>query len=131
MDKLFKAKDDALYVITIDDDGCEIVVSQGIKRLGEIRLDYREDEGVRGEFCFFHITHLELGRCKGLGIGRACLEFHKRQFDMPLTAGYADRGQAEDGSHLTGDGVGFIARMREEGIVEPEADQDRFAEFDY
>ncbi|EPG8943774.1 hypothetical protein L4Z64_001178 [Pseudomonas aeruginosa] len=116
---LFQANDGNLYVIEVDEDGSEITVSRGVKRLGEIRLDRREDDFGRGEVEYFHITHLALERCKGLGIGRACLKHHIEMFGLPITAGSAHLGHAQDGSHLTGDGVPFIARMREEGIVEP------------
>ncbi|MNJ78614.1 hypothetical protein D3C77_764110 [compost metagenome] len=47
------------------------------------------------------------------------MEFHIEVFGMKLTAGVADRGEAPDGSHLIRDGVGFISRMREKGIVCP------------
>lgn len=119
MDKLFVAKDGNCYLLEIERDGCEIFVSRGIKRLGEIRLDYREGDVCHGQPDTFHITHLALDKCKRLGVGRACLEFHHEQYGCLLTAGYADGVPADDGSHLTGDGPGFIAAMRELGIVLP------------
>ena len=119
MDKLFAAKDGNIYLIEVEHDGCEINVSRGIRRLGQINLDYRCGDTKLGQADYFHITHLSLGKCKRLGIGRACLEFHKELYDCPLTAGYGGSGQAEDGSHLTGDGPGFIAAMRALGIVLP------------
>jgi ribosomal protein S18 acetylase RimI-like enzyme len=119
VDKLFLARDGNLYLLEIELDGGEIVVSRGIKEKGVIRLDYREGDPARGQPDTFHITHLALDNCKRLGIGRACLLFHQEHYGCPLTAGYADRGQAEDGSHLTGDRPGFIAAMRAQGIVLP------------
>lgn len=119
LNTLFQAKDGNLYVIAVDEDGYEITVSRGVTRLGVVRLDRREDDFGRGEVEYYHITHLALEPCKGLGIGRACLLHHIETFGLLLTAGYADRGPAADGSHLTGDGVPFMARMRDEGIVQP------------
>lgn len=103
MDMLFVAKDGNCYLLEIEMDGCEITVTRGSKRLGEIRLNYREGDAARGQPDTFHITHLALDKCKRLGVGRACLEFHLEQYGCLLTAGYADRGPSEDGSHLTGD----------------------------
>ena len=69
---------------------------------------------------YFHITHLELEKCKREGIGRRCLQYHKEIFDSPITAGPKCGSKQEDGSHLVGDGVPFIAKMRMEGIVCPD-----------
>ena len=38
-------------------------------------------------------------------------------FNSPLTAGNDNGTTSTDGSHLTGDGPGFIAKMKMEGIV--------------
>jgi ribosomal protein S18 acetylase RimI-like enzyme len=119
VDKLFAAKDGNCYLLEIEDEGCEITVSRGLKKLGTILLDFREGDAARGQPDTFHITHLALEKCKRLGIGRACLEFHREQFGCSLTAGSSHLGQADDGSHLTGDGPGFIEAMQALGIVLP------------
>jgi len=106
-----------IYEIEIDEDTHRIHVGKAGKRVGTIDLDEREDD-FSGEV-YFHICHLALDACKGRGIGQACLEFHKEIYDAPLTASRPNSGELPDGSHLTGDGVPFIARMRTKGIVAP------------
>ncbi|MEW5713547.1 hypothetical protein AB1462_14385 [Pseudomonas sp. SB113] len=119
MEDQFNASDGNSYMITIDDEGDVINVTRGGALVGNIRLDYRDDEDDTGAPDRYHITHLALDACKGLGIGQRCLELHRECFGFPLTAGYAGIGQSSDGSHLTGDGPAFIAKMRKKGIVCP------------
>ncbi|WP_248767869.1 hypothetical protein [Pseudomonas sp. MWU12-2345] len=116
MDREFYAADGKIYTITIDDEGEDISVTRDGKNLGKIRLEYREDGDGSA---YYHITHLALEACKRLGIGQRCLEIHKEAFCEPLTAGTSALGQFDDGSHLTGDGPAFIAKMRKKGIVAP------------
>lgn len=114
----FTGKKDGLsYTIRIDDEGEEITVERDGKKLGSISLAFHAGEDLAGSRDHYHITDLSLEQCKGQGIGRRCLELHKEEFDFPLTAGVADRGEAPDGSHLIGDGAPFISRMREEKLV--------------
>ncbi len=125
----FKATNRQLYVIQLDDFGEEIYVYQDGKKLGSISLrcikgdgDYMPD--------IYHITHLELEPCKGLGIGRRCLQFHKEVYDAPLTAGDDNGTTSDDGSHLTGDGLPFITQMRKEGIVSDNSIGNDYSHFD-
>lgn len=110
----FKANDGTVADISIGDDGEIISVSiDGVKK-GTIRLAYVDEPGGH----HYYITNLSLDSCKRKGIGRVCLQFHKKTFRAPLTAASPyDPSQQEDGSHLTGDGLPFIQKMREEGVV--------------
>lgn len=117
MEEQFIAKNGSSYLINISDDGDLIIVTKAGVGVGTISLDYRDDEEGSGDSSRYHITHLALDDCKGLGIGQRCLELHIEYFGFPLTAGYAGYGQADDGSHLTGDGPAFIEKMRKKGIV--------------
>lgn len=118
----FNAADGRTYVIEIDDDGVEITVSHQGQKLGTITLSRQEEGDDRHIHTYYHIINLSLDDCAGIGIGRRCLMFHREEFDAPITAGTANGQKMDDGSHLTGNGPGFIARMRELGIVEPAAD---------
>jgi len=130
----FLASDGQTYQIQIDDFGDEInVLFQGEKK-GSISLRL-----IEGDLPYppdvYHITHLALDSCSHRGIGRRCLQFHRELFDAPITAGSNNGTRCEDGSHLTGDGPGFIARMKAEGIVcddddRSEYDSDRFDDCD-
>lgn len=114
----FVAKDGQSYQITLDDFGEEISVSFNGKKLGQITLSLRDDGDERGGYEWFHITHLELDNCRGIGIGTRCLEFHRDVFQAAITAGRDDGQKPEDGSFLTGDGPAFIDAMRKKGLVE-------------
>ncbi|WP_460164288.1 hypothetical protein [Pseudomonas sp. S2_F03] len=116
MIKEFTARGE-IYEIEIDEDTHRIYVGKAGKRVGTIDIDERED-GFSGEV-YFYICHLALDACKGQGIGQACLEYHNEIYGGPLTAAMPNSGELLDGSHLTGDGVPFIARMRAKGIVAP------------
>ena len=113
----FKANDGKAYEILINDEGTEIAVALNNKILGTIELDYRERDFDDAPD-YYHVTLLSLDGCpSGVGIGRACLQYHKECFDAPITAGSDNGRKASDGSHLTGAGPGFIQKMREEGLV--------------
>jgi len=112
----FLASDGNTYKIQIDDPGDEInVLFQGAKK-GSISLRLIEGD-LPCQPDIYHITHLALDSCSHRGIGRRCLQFHRELFDAPITAGSNVGTKCDDGSHLTGDGPGFIARMKAEGLV--------------
>ena len=113
----FKANDGKTYEVTINDEGTEISVARDNIVLGTIELDYREAD-LDDDPDHYRITHLALEGCPpGVGIGRACLQHHRDCFDAPIIAGSDNGRKANDGSHLTGSGPGFIHRMRKEGLV--------------
>ena len=112
--KNFISKHGLKFQITIDDDGCEIAVSCSDKKVGSISLDEKCDPN---QF-YYYITDLSLEKCKNQGVGQACLEYHRELFDAPITAASEfNTEKISDGSHLIGDGVGFINNMRKKGIV--------------
>ena len=113
----YQAKNGLQYKIAIDDFGNEIEVYLDDKIVGSISLNCISDDEMYSECNIFKITHLALDNCKGVGIGRRSLELHIELFDSILTAGNAYDGRQSDGSHLTGDGPGFISKMRDLKIV--------------
>ncbi|WP_189410902.1 hypothetical protein [Neogemmobacter tilapiae] len=56
-------------------------------------------------------------RWKRQGIGREILLRVKAASDLPITASSNDGQRRDDGSHLTGDGPAFVAKMRQDGII--------------
>lgn len=117
----FRAKDGNSYTIKIDDEGERIEVSlQGVSH-GHILLEHRCDPPIEPEH--FYINDLALNKCRGKGLGEAALLFHIDQFDVPIVAAREHGPKREDGSHLIDDGVPFIRRMREKGIVCPEREE--------
>lgn len=114
----FKAKDGAVYTISIDDEGQCIEVVKGGEKLGHITLEFRCDWPIEPEH--YYINDLALDKCKGKGIGEAALIYHRECFDLPIVAAKNRGPNLNDGSHLIDDGVPFIRRMREKGIICPE-----------
>lgn len=112
----FSASDNCTYRIDIDAEGELIRVSYKSKFVGSILLRRLEVELPHLKD-YFYITNLSLDQCKHKGIGRKCLQLHKDIFDSPITASDSYGDRSDDGSHLTGDGPPFIARMIQEGIV--------------
>ena len=122
----FTSKSGQQYDIDVT-DGSEILVTKDGKKCGSILLSYRDCDGDD----YYHITNLGLEGCKGQGVGRQCLKLHKEMFGLPLTAGSDHNGKQDDGSHLTGDGPGFIKKMREEGIVCRERNYDDPRDYEF
>jgi hypothetical protein len=112
-------RNEKAYQLSIDSEGEEIEVRLKGELMGKILLSKRLDS-YRSEIEFFHITNLSLDNCSGIGIGTECIELHKETFSTNITAGSNNGLKDEDGSHLTGDGVKFIAKMRSKGLVLPE-----------
>lgn len=123
---LFTSQSGQLYEIDVT-DGSEILVTKDGKKCGSILLSCRECDDAD----YYHITNLGLEGCKGEGVGRQCLKLHKEMFDAPLTAGSSHSGKQDDGSHLTGDGPGFIEKMRKEGIVCRERNYDDPRDYEF
>lgn len=117
----FKAKDGRVYTISIDGEGESIEVVREGEKLGHITLEYRCDWPIEPEH--YYINDLAFDKCKGKGIGEAALNYHRECFGLPILAAKERGPKNNDGSHLIDDGVLFIRRMRENGIVCPEPEE--------
>ena len=51
------------------------------------------------------------------GIGRECIKLMNEHTGFPICAAQNNGRQNSDGSHLTGDAPGFVAKMEEEGLL--------------
>lgn len=112
----FVSKAGKTYEIDVDD--LLIRVSADGTAKGSIGFDFVEGMPERGMPHSYLIVDLALEGCKREGVGRECLRLHKEEFDAPIQAGPDDGSRPDDGSYLIDDGAGFIAKMREEGLVE-------------
>ncbi|MGA4111072.1 hypothetical protein ACI2T3_08565 [Ralstonia nicotianae] len=54
---------------------------------------------------------------KSCGIGQKILELMNEFTGGPIIAGNGDGRRSDDGSHLTGDGPSFVAKMRSKGLI--------------
>jgi hypothetical protein len=114
----FEPSPGEIYQIEIVDDGNRINVSRSGKVIGHIGLDERwPDYGP--QLHYFHICELSLEACKRRGVGKRCLELHKKTFNSPITAAGVNDPEQDDGSQLIGDGGLFIQKMRAHGLVLP------------
>ena len=121
----FLASDGNTYQIQIDEPRDEInVFFQGARKRS---ISFHLIEGdLPCQPDIYHTTHLALDSCSHRGIGRRCLQFHRELFDATTTAGSNDGTKCDDCSHLTGDGPGFIARMKAEGSVCEDDDRSKY-----
>lgn len=112
----FRLDDGGAIAIVLADDGSRIDVrTDDGQEIGH--ADLCEHDGV------YRLTWMFLDRAgpqfKHRGLGREALRFHKDYFGCPIIAADNDGIRRADGSHLTGDAPGFVAKMRAEGIIEP------------
>lgn len=103
--------------IQLADDYSEVVGRHNGSRIGAIsfRHDWGDEPGIPEHL---YITHLDISApyCYA-GIGSQMLEFVKSETGLPIVAADNDGIERGDGSHLTGDGPGFVAAMRRRGLV--------------
>ena len=108
----YKISNGNMVTLKISDDLFDIKFIVNGKELKDgFEFDQLENGG-------YYITHLYIPGYEHLGLGRAALEFFKEYTGEKLYAAPNDGFKRNDGSHLTGDAPGFVARMQEEGIIE-------------
>jgi hypothetical protein len=119
----FLAKDGNIYHIELD-DGEDIFVYDGDGgRVGSITMMHVNADDYKLP-SYYYIQNLDLHGCKRLGIGTEILRLHNKTFGEPITAANQFGPSMDDGSHLIHDGILFIEKMREEGLVCPEDGDD-------
>ena len=117
----YKLRNKRLVDITVDECDFSVVVTDAESgdKVGDMMFEFIEDTGHGS--CCLKLTWVYLDQAgsdyKYQGIGRRCLELVRQASGMEIVAAENDGQQQEDGSHLTGDAPGFVARMREEGLI--------------
>ncbi len=117
----FIAKDGNKYFIDLDDSQDITVFNSNKDNMGGICLLYIDNGCYKMNSCYY-VTGLDLKNCKRIGIGTEIFRLHKEVFREPITAASVHGPKMDDGSHLIDDGVPFIQKMRELGLVSPERD---------
>ena len=108
--------------ITVDefDNAVAVTDAESGKLVGEIEFRLIEGPG-KGLGDVLKLTSAYLDKSgpeyKGRGIGRRCLQLMREASGLEITASEFDGQRQDDGSHLTGDAPGFVAKMREEGLI--------------
>lgn len=112
----FVANDGNTYYIDLD-DGEDIIVFNSDKcKVGSVTFMHVNVDAWPLT-SYFYLQHLELESCKRLGIGTEIFRLHNEQFGEPITAANEIGPNMEDGSHLIDDGVPFVHKMREKGLI--------------
>lgn len=113
----YKVSDDMTVIVEMDGHDAVVSTSDG-DEVG--RFKFREIEYDYGPttHSYLHLCHMDLHGYKGLGIGRFCLQVVTQETGMVITASDpSDLQEKDDGSHLIGDGPGFVRAMQREGLI--------------
>lgn len=115
----FVAKDGNKYTIDLNDGEDIHVYNADNQRVGSIAMMHVNADDYELP-SYYYIQNLALNGCKRVGIGTEILRLHNEYFGEPIAAANEFRPSMDDGSHLIDDGIAFIAKMREKGLVCPE-----------
>ena len=119
MSNFFMCKNGLMVEITIDEDAdySATVTGPDREKLGEISFHLYDDDGGYLKLTWMHLEG-NGARWIRQGIGRETLLRVKKASGYAIAAGSNDGHRQNDGSHFTGDAPSFVAKMREEGIIE-------------
>ena len=115
----YRCKDGRDVHIYIDDemDFLTTIRDGEGREIGRFEFDWIDD--LDGDYLKLRWAYLDVidssYRCKG--IGRECLKRVKEFSGFEIVAEDHDGVQRDDGSHLTNDAPGFVARMRRERLI--------------
>lgn len=112
----YQISDGQIITIRLEDVWGEMSFWKGKTKIGD-----------GDDFVFIEIEHLPnsylLARMyvpiKNKGLGRAAIEFFKEIEGATIYCRPNDGRVRNDGSHLTEDALGFVAKMIQEGLIEP------------
>lgn len=126
----FTAKDGKKYFIELDDGENITVFDSNQGRVGSITLMHVNEDDWKLP-SYFYLQNLDLKGCTRLGIGTEVFRLHNEIFGEPITAANEFSPRMDDGSHLIDDGIPFVAKMREKGLICAEANNEEFMDDDY
>ncbi len=125
----FIAKDGNKYYIDLDDGEDVTVFDSNNCKVGSITLLHVNKDGWPLP-SYFYVHDLALNGCKRLGIGTEVFRLHNEIFGESITAANRFGPRMDDGSHLIDDGIPFIAKMREKGLICAETGDEGFMDDD-
>lgn len=126
----FTAKDGNKYYIDLDDGEDISVFDRNKSLVGSITLMHVNEYDWNLP-SYFYLQHLGLDKCKRLGIGTEVFRLHNEVFGEPITAASEFGPKMDDGSHLIDDGIPFVRKMREKGLICAEPGNEEFLDDDY
>ncbi|ATG20937.1 hypothetical protein CO705_14190 [Ralstonia pickettii] len=116
--RTFRDKNDREISLELDEDSLIVKATHNGTLIG--KMEFVEIEQDRGPSAYKLIwMYLDMAgpEYKSCGIGQKILELMNEFTGGPIIAGSGDGRQSDDGSHLTGDGPGFVAKMRSRGLI--------------
>lgn len=116
-ERLIELHDGEKIKLTASDD-LTITISSITKKvmIGEFDFNFIDDDNGG----FYKLTYMFLDKTPGYtyrGIGTACIQYCLDYTDSVIFCGQANGMEADDGSHLTGDGESFAMKMIEKGLI--------------
>ena len=116
--RTYRTTNNTVVVLEINDEWTEIVFKtpKG-DHIGE--FEFKELESGN-----YKLMRMYTNKSKQGGIGRAALQFFKEVTGGLIYTSPHDGVVRDDGSHLTEDAPGFVAKMIEEGLIEDDAGDD-------
>jgi hypothetical protein len=124
------AKDGNKYFIDLDEGENITVFDSNQGQVGSITLMYVNGNDLKSPN-YFYLQYLDLNGCKRLGIGTEVFRLHNKFFGESITAANEFGPKMDDGSHLIDDGIPFVAKMREKGLICAESIDGEFMDDDY
>lgn len=115
----FTCNNGAIVRIVIEDypSYTAIVFDQNQTKIGAIEFDTIEyPDGYVLKMVWAYLDESGPGWTRQ-GIGSEIVRLVRDVSDMVVIASENDGHQRSDGSHLTGDAPGFVARMKEKGLI--------------
>lgn len=106
--------------VFIEIDGDELIANVTTDRGEWIgSLNFKEIEEDRGSYLKLVWAYLDAldSSYTRQGIGRECVRLMKESSGLSIFSSDNDSLRQDDGSHLTGDAPGFIAKLNEEGLI--------------
>ena len=120
----FIAKDGNKYEIAFDGTKAVVLNSNG-DEVGSMSFDEVQVPHGYETLTYLHLCHMDMKNHTGLGLGRATLDVARKESGFDIAASDpGDHVPKDDGSHLVGDGPGFVRKMQAEGRIMGSASPD-------
>lgn len=116
--RTFVDKQGRKIALELDEDNLVVKATHNGALIG--KMEFVEIERDRGPSAYKLIwMYLDMAgpEYKSCGTGQRILELMNEFTGGPIIAGSGDGRRSDDGSHLTGDGPSFVAKMRSKGLI--------------
>lgn len=110
--RIYRASTGKHYKLIMNDEQTEILINDlQNKQIGEFEFKELDYSGYK-------LMRMYSNDAKQSGLGRAALEYFRDVVGFPIYVSSNDGLTKNDGSHLTEDAPGFVAKMIEEQLID-------------